>query len=59
MNIGLSKHMQQMFRLEFIWVLNNWSGLDHKKLLLCVEYVVAEQPCLAFVGMEMPSLAET
>ena len=49
-----------MCSLVFMWVLNNWSGGYPKSCCLYVGYVLlAGLPCLASVGEEVPSLAET
>jgi len=43
-----------------MWVPNNRSGVYPKSCFLCVGYaLLAGLPCLASVGEEEPSLAET
>ena len=60
LDLGLPTHMSQMCSLVFMWVLNNWSRDCPQSCCLYVGYVLlAGLPCLASVGEEAPSLAET
>ena len=60
LDLGLPAHMQQMSSLVFMWVPNIWSKGYHKSCCLYSGYfVLPGMPCLASVGEEVPSCAET
>jgi hypothetical protein len=53
--LGLPAHIQQVFHLVFMWVLNNWNRGCPKSYCLYVRYVLllAVLPCLALVWEDM------
>ena len=52
--------MYQMCDLVFVWVPNKWSWSYPKSYYLSMGYVLlAELPCLASVGEDLPSPTET
>lgn len=60
LDLGLPTHMEQMCNLVFTWVPNNWRGGYPKKCFQSVGYILlAGLPCLASVGEDVPSSAES